>query len=139
MSTLSAAPHAPSVTVPHHVHRHWRTAVASALLAVALVAVGATALEWWAAPQPVGAASVERVSEEIALAAAAEEAYFEEHGSYTAVTERLAPFGWTSVSDVTVTIVSVGSGRFCLSAGPAGGEPTAWLTQEWGTPTEPCQ
>jgi hypothetical protein len=144
VSTVSATTHTANVRrirVPS-LRRRWHWSLVFAVLAglVGYAVTTIAAVGPWGGPV-AGAAtpSAERISEQLARTAAAEEQYYEAHERYTPDLAELGATGWVPVGDVSVVVVSAGAEVFCLAAGPSGEEPTAWLSQEWGAAGEPCE
>jgi hypothetical protein len=122
---------------PVHRTRHRRLLVTMGVAAT--LAVGLTGVDVWLAQDALApATSSQMVSEALAAAAAAEAAYHDVHGAYTADRDRLGLAGWLSTYDADVVLVTAGTDGFCIAAGPTGAAPVAWIDQDWKQLDKAC-
>lgn len=122
------------VAAPSHTALRVTTVAAAAIASV----LSAVALWLWNAPFATVTPS-ERMSQALAEAAAAQEAFHHLHGGYTVDPGALVQAGWIPVNDIDVVLVSASADSFCLAAAPAGESPVAWFTQDWEQLDEPCE
>lgn len=126
----------PAVRPARRRQGHRRLWAAGLLTAVVLggTTVGVDVLRTPAVAGP----SAEQVGQALADLGWAQEAYHRRHDAYASSVLALVALGWRPTSGVQVRVLHSGDDTFCLAAGPAAGEPDAWLAQDWILRSTPC-
>jgi hypothetical protein len=78
--------------------------------------------------QQIGQVPAVRVAMQLVAAGRAMDLYRADAGTYPTDLAQVTSDGYTPQSDVTIQVVPVSGGGYCLAGGPAGQTPTAWYS-----------